>query len=73
MAEEKKKKRGLLIIFIILLLVVAGGGGTAYYLLIVKNKLPATKNITLSEEIISFSIKIIPEISNALLSLDYEL
>lgn len=73
MAEEKKKKKGLLIIVIVLLLLLAGGGGAGYYFLILKNKLPTTKNIALSEKIVSFSIKIIPEISNALLSLDYEL
>jgi hypothetical protein len=73
MAEEKQKKKSSLIIVIVLLLLAAGGGGAGYYFLVFKNKLPTTKNITLSEEILSFSIKTIPELSNALLSLDYEL
>ena len=73
MAEEKKKKKGFLLIIIVLLLLLAGGGGTGYYFLVLKNKLPTTKNITLSEEILSFSLNTIPELSHALLSLDYEL
>ena len=70
---EKKKKKGVLIIFIVLLLLAAGGGGAGYYFLILKNKPPATKNLGLSEEILSFSIQTIPELAQALLSLDYEL
>ena len=73
MAAEKKKKKGLLIILIVLLLLVAGFGAAGYFMLIDKNKLPTTKNISLNEEILSFSIEILPEISTALLSIDYEL
>ncbi len=73
MAAEKKKKKRSPIIFIVLLLLVAGFGGAAYFMLINKNKLPTTKNISLNEEILSFSIEILPEISTALLTIDYEL
>jgi len=72
MAEKKKKKRGGIIVLILLLL-LAGGAGAGYYFLVFKNKPPETKNIRLSEEILSFSIKTIPELAQALLSLDYEL
>ena len=72
MAEKKKKKWGV-IFFLIMLLFLAGSGGAGYYFLVIKNRPPETKNIRLNEEILSFSIRTIPELAQALLSLDYEL